>query len=102
MNEIKKDLDMSSPKKNIKHLACLGCHVITDELCPLNVDGQIILMCPDCKESLSAILENEDYLDTVSFVQKIYRDGVNKTRDYQSSAELGIFDTGIYMNHIDC
>ena len=96
---------MSTPQKNTNKLACLGCRIISDELYPLNVGEKIILMCPHCKESLSATLEKEDYLDTVSFVQKTFREGiaVNKTGDSSASAEFGILDKGRYMqDHMDC
>ena len=105
MNDIKKDLDMVTPQNNTKNLSCLGCRVISDELYPLNVDGRIILMCSTCKESLSAMFEKEDFLDTVSFVQQQFNDGitVNKTGEFSASAEFGIFNKIQYMqDHVDC
>jgi len=105
MNEIKKDLEMSTPQKNVKKLACLGCRDITDELYSLNIDGKIILMCPVCRESLQTILEREDYHDTVSIVQKQFREGiaVYNAGDSSSCVEYGYLDIGRYMkDHQDC
>ena len=105
MNEIKKDLDMTTPQKNTKKLPCLGCRIIADELYPLNVDGKIIMMCPQCKESLSAIFEKEDYLDTVSIVLKTFREGITVyiRGDSSASAEFGSLDKGRYIqDHEDC
>lgn len=105
MDELKKDLEMSSSQKNIKQLKCLGCKIIVDELFSLNVDGKVILICSDCKESLQAILEKEDYFNTVSIVQQQFKEGIKSNRigDSSASNDFGFFDKIRYViDHQDC
>lgn len=106
MKDIREDLKMLTPQKNTKNLACFGCRKIYVELYSLNIDGKIILMCPACRESIQAIIDKEDYHDTVSIVQQQFKEGiaVNKNNSESSGcAEFGILDKGRYfIDHQDC
>jgi len=104
VRELLDELNLLEAEANEDKLICDGCNDVHPELFTLTVKEKTILICEQCKESLSGIIDNENKETVHQIASDMFNDIFNSRIQNNSSGDGGSgYDTARYTeDHMDC